>query len=59
MDGLKRKRRTVAMRLEKQPDDIREGFVQLGNTSMLWTSGRELGAAALDDTRIAAETALW
>lgn len=56
VDGLERKRRTVARRLGEQNNNVRERFVQLGNQSMLWTSGRELGASAFDNTRMTAQT---
>src|SRR6266705_3184931 len=54
VDGLERERRTVARRLHEQDNGIGERLVRLGNESMLRPSSRELGAAALDDTRIAA-----
>src|SRR6266705_2974734 len=54
VDGLERERRTVARRLHEQDNGIGERLVRLGNESMLRPSSRDLGAAALDDTRIAA-----
>src|SRR6266704_1739026 len=54
VDGLERERRTVARRLHEQDNGIGERLVRLGNELMLRPSSRELGAAALDDTRIAA-----